>query len=189
MGSLTQLQKSVIVGSILGDGYLRIVPGRKNAFLEINHSFDQKEYVDWKYEILKSICKSPPKSKEGNGKRLAHRFYTKQDENITKLYSIFYKNGKKIIPENFGIDPITLLIWYMDDGSRCSNSDFYLNTQQFDLKSQKKLIFALKGLGLEAAINKDKKYFRLRFLKSSIAKLKKIIGEMLIPSMRYKLEL
>ena len=38
VGSLTQEQKSIIIGSILGDRYLRIVSGRKNAFLEINHS-------------------------------------------------------------------------------------------------------------------------------------------------------
>ena len=42
MGSLTKYQKSLIVGTILGDGYLRIMPGRQDAFLEINHSFSQK---------------------------------------------------------------------------------------------------------------------------------------------------
>ena len=50
VGSLTQLQKSLIAGSILGDGYMRIIPGRKNAFLEINHSYRAKEYVDWKID-------------------------------------------------------------------------------------------------------------------------------------------
>lgn len=38
VGSLTQVEKSIITGSLLGDGYLRIVSGRTNAFLEINHS-------------------------------------------------------------------------------------------------------------------------------------------------------
>jgi hypothetical protein len=56
VGSLTQLQRSIIIGSLLGDGYVRIVDGRKDAFLEINHSISQKEYVDWKYEMLQSIC-------------------------------------------------------------------------------------------------------------------------------------
>ena len=55
VGSLTQFQKSIIIGSILGDGYLRIISGRNNAFLEINHSIKQKEYVDWKYLNLKNI--------------------------------------------------------------------------------------------------------------------------------------
>jgi len=189
VGSLTQLQKSIIIGSILGDGYLRIVPKRKNAFLEINHSFTQKEYVDWKYDLLKGICKSSPKMRKNNKGRSAYRFYTKQNKSITDLYNTFYKNGKKIIPKNFKIDPIILSIWYMDDGSRCSNSDFYLNTQQFDFDSQKNLIVALKKLGLKATINKDKKYFRLRFLKSSVAKLKEMIEEILISSMKYKIGL
>ena len=34
VGSLTQLQRSVIIGSILGDGYIRIFPGRKNALMD-----------------------------------------------------------------------------------------------------------------------------------------------------------
>ena len=46
VGSLTQIQLSVIIGSILGDGYVRIIDGRKNAFLEINHSLKAKEYVE-----------------------------------------------------------------------------------------------------------------------------------------------
>jgi len=50
VGSLTQEQKSIIIGSLLGNGYARIVSGRKNAFLEINHSLSEKDYVDWKYQ-------------------------------------------------------------------------------------------------------------------------------------------
>ena len=74
VGSLTQFQNSLIIGSILGDGYVRIMPGRKNAFLEINHSANQKEYVDWKYEMLRDVCRSSPKLRKGNGKRLAFVF-------------------------------------------------------------------------------------------------------------------
>jgi len=50
VGSLTQFQKFVIIGSILGDGYIRIIPGRQDAFLEINHSLKAKKYVDWKFQ-------------------------------------------------------------------------------------------------------------------------------------------
>jgi len=63
VGSLTQFQKSVIKGIILGDGYLRKLEGRSNAFLEINHSYRQKSYVDWKYQQLKNICLSSPKKR------------------------------------------------------------------------------------------------------------------------------
>jgi len=187
VGSLTQFQRSVIIGTILGDGYLRIFPGRKDALLEINHSYKQKEYVDWKYKILESVCSSPPKIRKGNGKRIAYRFYTKQLTELTRFYRLFYKNGKKVVPQNLVLDPIILSVWFMDDGSKCRDSDVYLNTQQLERVDQEKLITKLKRLDLQATINKDKNYCRLRFLKSSVPKLISLVDETVIPSMRYKL--
>ena len=187
VGSLTQFQKSLIIGTILGDGYLRIIPGRKNAFLEINHSFSQKEYVDWKFEILQNICISKPKIRKGNGNRIAYRFYTKQIPELTKIYKIFYKEKKKIVPNNLELNALTLSVWFMDDGSKCGNSNFYLNTQQFSEKHQIKLLNCLRKFGLQANLNKDKKYYRIRFLSSSINKLKELLKNNIIPSMIYKL--
>ncbi len=187
MGSLTQFQRSVIIGSILGDGYLRTIPGRKNAFLEINHSFNQKEYVDWKYTVLRNVCVSPPKVRRSNGRRIAYRFYSKQLSELTNLYKLFYRNGKKIIPENLALNPIILSVWFMDDGSKCRDNDVYLNTQQFNLKDQKRLISALAKLGLETKLNKDKMYYRLGFLKSSIPRLMDLLKDSVVPSMKYKL--
>lgn len=187
MGSLTQLQKSVVIGSLLGDGYLRIFPKRKNALLETNHSYKQKEYVDWKYSVLRNVCKSAPKIRRGNGGRVAYRFYTKQLAELTEFYKQFYRDGKKIIPENLTIDPIILSVWFMDDGSRCRDCDVYLNTQQFGIEDQKKLIHLLCAAGLETAFNKDKTYYRLRFLKSSLPKLRALLKDTVISSMQYKL--
>lgn len=47
VGSLTQEEYSIVIGKLLGDGYLRIQPGRTHAILEVNHLVEQKEYVDW----------------------------------------------------------------------------------------------------------------------------------------------
>lgn len=187
MGSLTQLQKSVIIGSILGDGYLRIFSGRKNALLEINHSYKQKEYVNWKYSVLKSIASSEPKLRKGNGARIAYRFYTKQTPELTYFLKLFYKDKKKIIPNKLVLDSIILAVWFMDDGSKCRDRDIYLNTQQFSVDDQKILIKALEKLGLKSTLNKDKNYYRIRFLKSSIPKLKKLLKDKIIPSMEYKI--
>src|SRR3989338_6018701 len=98
-GSLTQLQKSFIIGTLLGDGYLRQIKGRKDAFLEVNHSITQKEYVEWKYEVLKSLTRSGPKSRRGNGTRIAYRFFTKQHPEFTKIMDLFYKHKKKCVPD------------------------------------------------------------------------------------------
>ena len=189
MGSLTQYQKFVIIGSILGDGYLRITEGRKDAFLEINHSFKAKDYVDWKYRVLENIVKNKPKSRKGKEGRIAYRFFTRQHPELTDLLEMFYKNGKKIIPARIKINPIILAVWYMDDGSKCRNSDVYLNTQQFEIEDQKRMLKALRKLGLKARLNKDKKYYRIRFLKSSLPRFRRLISKYIIPSMKYKIEL
>ncbi len=188
-GSLSQTQISVIIGSLLGDGYLRIIKGRSDAFLEVNHSFSQKEYVDWKYSILKDITVSAPKNRVIDDVRIAYRFYTKQHPEITQLYRIFYKNGIKVIPKNIHITPLSLAVWFMDDGSKCRTSDVYLNTQQFSHNDQMKLLNILKEFNLEARLNKDKIYTRIRFIKSSLPKFRTLISPYITPSMKYKIEI
>lgn len=187
MGSLTQLQRSIITGSVLGDGYLRIVPGRKNAFLEINHTYSQKEYVDWKFKMLESFCKSGPVMRKGNGKRIAYRFTTRQSEEISKIYETFYRNKHKIIPKSLNLDDVVLAVWYMDDGSKCSEDNIYLNTQQFDLQDQETLRKMLAMRDIETTLNRDKMYWRIRIRKSSIQKFFSIIYKYIVPSMQYKL--
>ena len=188
VGSLTQFQKSFIIGTLLGDGYLRQIKGRKNAFLEVNHSIAQKEYVEWKYNILKNLTRSGPKSRNGNGKRVAYRFFTKQHSEFTQIMNLFYKNKKKCVP-NIKLDSLILAVWFMDDGSRCSKDNVYLNTQQFSKDDQYKLLYILKEIGLEGTLNKDKEYYRIRFKTSSVPILFKIIEEHIIPSMKYKIGL
>jgi hypothetical protein len=187
VGSLTQFQRSVIIGSLLGDGYLRTFPGRRDALMEINHSFRQKEYVDWIYSVLKNMSASPPKARNGNQGRVAYRFHSKQLPELSELHRLFYGNGKKAIPEGLALDPIMLTVWYMDDGSKCGKNNYYLNTQQYSLRDQEILKRMLCQLDLEATLNKDKIYWRLRLRSASIKRFREIILPHIIPSMLYKL--
>lgn len=187
VGSLNNLERSIVLGSILGDGYLRLIPGRSEAFLECNHSFKAKDYVDFKYKSLWRLCKSAPKKRFGNGNRITYRFFTKQSKELTNIFHKFYSNGRKVVPNGLKLNPLILAVWYMDDGSKSRSSDVYLNSQQFSVKDQKKLIYALKEVGIRARLNKDKKYHRLRILKESINDFMKMISPHIIDSMRYKL--
>lgn len=187
VGSLTEFEREIIVGSLLGDGYMRIIPNRSDAFLEINHSFKAKNYVDFKYKSLQRLCESAPKGRTTNNNRVAYRFFTKQHKDLTVLYNQFYKNNKKIIPKDLMISPMILAIWYMDDGSKCRDSDIYLNTQQFSVDDQNILLYKLRSIGINARMNKDKKYFRIRILKQSVKKFMEIISPYIINTMRYKL--
>ena len=187
MGSLTQLQRSVIIGSIIGDGCLRRVVGRKDALLEVNHSIKAKDYVDWKYSILKDISRSEPKSRNGNGGRIAYRFLTRQHHELTELYRKFYRDGSKIVPGELKLNEVSLAVWFMDDGSKCRMHDVYLNTQQFAIVDQLRLVKQLRLMGFDASLNKDKHYYRIRFAKDSVKRFNLKIQNHIIPSMRYKL--
>ena len=62
VGSLTERQKAIIVGCLLGDGTMRC---KTNALLEINHSIKQREYVEWKYDQLKELVSTKPHERFG----------------------------------------------------------------------------------------------------------------------------
>jgi hypothetical protein len=85
------------------------------------------------------------------------------------------------------IDPLSLAVWFMDDGSR-SRSAYYLNTQQFTLVEQKFLqSLLLKTFGFTSTLNKDKQYFRIRISTQSTMRMRILIEPYVIPCMKYKL--
>jgi len=185
VGSLSKVQKQVILGSILGDGYMR---KKTNAHLQITHSYTQKEYVDWKYEILKDLVLTKPSKYKGNANRIGYRFFTRSLPELTKFYDIFYKGKEKIVPKGIILTPITLAILYMDDGNK-SYKSCYFNTQKFSNESQENLMKALKLLGINSNLNRDKKYFRIRITTESTQILFRMIKKFIVPSMLYKISI
>ena len=183
VGSLTEEQRSIVVGSLLGDGSMRC---KTNALLEINHSHHQRRYVDWKYSRLIDLVSTPPKARLGNGRRIAYRFVTRSLPELTPFHRLFYEDGRKRVPE-LELAPLVLAIWFMDDGCR-SRSAVYLNTQQFDWDSQERLIAMLRDQwGIGASLNRDKSYRRIRVSTVGSSRLAGIVGPHLRPELRYKL--
>lgn len=168
---------------MLGDGYMRC---KTNAHLQITHSINQKEYVDWMYSVLKNCVLTQPKLYKGNGKRIGYRFFTRSLPCFTDIYHQFYLNNRKTIPPNLKLDEQIMAVWYMDDGSLCDKS-CYLNTQQF-LEQEQLLLsrLLLRDFGLTAKRDKDKQYYRLRFNVKESKKFVDLIRPYIIPSMAYK---
>jgi LAGLIDADG DNA endonuclease family len=78
-------------------------------------------------------------------------------------------------------------VWFMDDGCRSRNA-VYLNTQQYDEASQRTLLRLLRAQwGIEAALNRDKSYYRVRLSVEGTRKLAGLIEPYLLPELRYKL--
>ena len=183
VGSLSEAQHSVILGSLLGDGSMRC---KTNALIEINHSAAQQGYVAWKFQHLANLVRTPPKQRPGNGGRVACRFVTRSLPELTPYYLAFYPFGRKVVPAGLRLTPLALAVWVMDDGSR-SRTSMYLNSQQFDIDDQYRLLAALAEWGLEASLNKDAVYNRIRVSSRSSQRLARLVEPLMLPELRYKL--
>ncbi len=183
VGSLLGVQHELIIGCLLGDGAMRC---KTNALLEINHSVHQRSYVDWKYRLLAELVTTAPKVRTGNGGRLAYRFVTRSLPELTPYFHMFYGSGGKQVPD-LELTPITLAVWFMDDGAR-SRRAVYLNTQKFNDESQKRLLALLsEQWGIAATLNRDKTYYRIRVSVEGTVRLASVIEPHMLPELRYKL--
>ena len=180
--SFSHKQSMLIIGSLLGDGYLDKTT--RGYSLRINHGIVQKKYADFKYQLIESFVNSPPKR---SGK--AYYFRTVSHPVLTTLRNIFYRKQKKIAPIKFleaNFDPFALAIWIMDDGAADGNQ-LRINSQSFTYQENLWLSSFLQAkLGISTTINVDKGKYRLRVKDSSMNLLKKMVLPYIIPSMLYK---
>lgn len=172
-----------MIGTLLGDGYLdKTTCGYS---LRIHHGVIQKEYVDYKYSLVKDFVNSHPKQ---SGK--SYYFRTVSHPSLFDLRKVFYPERHKILPKDFlkdNFDSFALAIWIMDDGSKEGNQ-MRINTQSFTFQENLWLIKFLQAkFGIEARINLDKGKYRLRIRSKSMNSLKNLIKPYIIPSMLYKL--
>jgi len=181
---LSEFQKSVIIGCILGDGHL--LKTTRGFCLRINHSLKQKALVDWKHTALKEIS-TPPKVYKNS-------YYFRTVSHPIMLYyrKLFYRGKCKVIPQELAVymNPVMLAVWIMDDGtnelghSKCLR----INTQCFSLEDQLRLIKILREkFGIITTLNRDKDRFRLRVKKESMEKLIGLIEPYIIKEMYYKI--
>lgn len=158
---MNQLHKSVVLGSMLGDGCLRKVSHSKNALLEISHCEKQIEYLKWKKHILDPFSRpivlkeiaNPQKEVCGHLVNASnfYRFHTIAHEDITKIYDKYYRDGSKGISIDIinDIDLVSTCIWFSDDGSIQRNNKGEPNhcsiaTNSFSYKEQLILVEALR---------------------------------------------
>ena len=186
VGSLTEEQKSILIGCLLGDGSLR---RKQNTLLEINHSSKQKDYVFWLYSKFKDCVLTPPKFRVNGPDRNSYRFTTRSLKVLNEFYEDFYHKSQKTLPKNLKLNALSLAVWFMDDGSKSRNT-VYMNTQQFNIQEQKYLLSLLdKHFAIRATLNKDKSYFRIRIRTDSMKIFRDLTSPYIIESMRYKLPL
>lgn len=119
---LSDQARTIILGTILGDGSLKVQNKYSNANLQIRHSENQKEYLLWKAKTLqeiagdKSISVQEP---DGFSKNKKWRFYSKRLPALTELYQLTHKRNKFVIRRKWlnQMTSLSLAVWWCDDGS------------------------------------------------------------------------
>lgn len=180
---LTTEQLGLVIGSMLGDGYL--VKTTSGFAFRVNHGLKQKDYVDWKHTKLGDFTNSKPRQSGST-----YYFRTVTHPKFTELRHVFYQDRLKVIPRNLTeklMSPFILAVWIMDDGS-CDGRQLRINTQCFSQEEQVFLQNVLRAkLGIETTLNRDKKQLRLRVSAKSMDHLKELVIPHIVPSMLYKL--
>lgn len=188
--TLSERQKQILIGSLLGDGCLILNSWGKHYRFQVEQNEAHKNYVYWLYEEFKDFILSKPMY---HPSVRSWKFRTVSHPDFTGIASHFYHGRVKIIPHNIGMmlnNPLTLAIWAMDDGCLTQRGDgFIFNTQSFTKSENEKLQECLaKNFALHfTSLHKDKTKARLYIRKESIQQLRMLLENYILPEFTYKL--
>ena len=194
---MDQLHKNILVGSILGDGWLN-KPSRLGAHWTIKYDDKSLIYLEWLYSMMNELFPSGIKAKKNYHQ---HFIFSKSSSELAEFRNIFYPNGKKIVPKQIKFlltDPLSLAIWYMDDGSLDKRDKYHFNatiaTFCFSYKECELLAETLKNnFDVEARVHKStmrgKEQYRLYVVSRSMDRFINIIRPYIQPCFLYKIAL
>ena len=191
---MTVRQKQILVGMLLGDAHLERQRGALTARLKIEHSLIQKAYVDWKYQEWRDWVRTPPKTRVRRNRlgtsSMNVGFSTLSHPELEEFRVMFYRDHRKEIPQNLELTPLSMAVWFMDDGSRKSSQcrGLYLNTQSFSSAEVAFLQMVIRrDVGVETTVRQQRDGLQIYVPASSTPGLTAFITREVLPSMRYKL--
>ena len=196
---LSDYQKEILIGLLLGDGHLETQNSGRTYRLKIEHTYCQKPYTDWLYQIFKDWVLTAPQTKEQAVKGVLYKKYwfSTVSHGAFRFYAQqFYENKHKILPKliHKWLSPLAMAVWFMDDGSLKSNHHRALifNTQSFSKTEVTRLSKIMEdkfgiAMVLRKQSRKTEELYQLITVKDGAEKLAEIIKPYVLPSMKYKL--
>jgi len=195
LNHFNSLQEQLIYGSLLGDGCLET--SHVNASFNVAHCLAQKDYVLYKYQILRNFVSECGISE---GARLDERtlkeyyhciFDTVQRRVFTDILPLFYhfdEDKKKIKYINDEVlnklDERGLSFWFMDDGWKSGNQ-LGISTECFTDPDLNKIVSYFKNKwDIQAVIDTGR---RIVFKKINAFLFQSLISPHIIPLFSYKL--
>lgn len=180
---MTDRQREILIGCMLGDAYIHPL-----GKIRIEQSIKQRDYVQWKYQELKSLAyPSLPRgvihrNLKANREYQSLFFSTRQYFRPWRV--VFYQKGKKIFPNDLLLTPLSLAVWYMDDGC-WTGKKCVISTESFNEGDSNNIQNTLLNqLGIESVVGKNGK---LTVRKKSHDKFYSLVSPYIISSMKYKI--
>ncbi len=191
---MTERQRQVLVGMLLGDAHLERQRGARTARLKIEHSLTQSAYVDWKYTEWRDWVRTPPRARARRN-RLGTvstniGFTTLSHVELEEFRVRFYRDHRKVVPVDLELTHLSMAVWFMDDGSRKSSQcrGLYLNTQSFTPAEVELLQSVIqRDVGVETTVRKQRDGLQIYVPAPSASVMNAYIADEMLPSMRYKL--
>jgi hypothetical protein len=189
-------QVSVLIGTLLGDAH----SSKRDSRVTMSHGEAQKEYIEFKQNILGG--KITQHTNQGFGNGISYHLDTPINAQTRVLREKLYHSGDKSPKEVLShLNPMALAFWYMDDGcmKKSGNTAFYceLNTQGFSDQDQELLVdFFKQTFGFDVRIDTmkpashestDLSFKRLRFLNKDADAFFAVIAPFIPACMEYKL--
>lgn len=189
----------IINGSLLGDGFLsRYITNsdRKNcnSKLMINYSTVNVEYANYIFSLLNLECKTYKYCFNRNleNKKIKDNgivtINTCQNQSFNSFRDIWYPFGIKMVPSNIVLTPLTVAVWFQDDGYKHKSGSYYLCTDNFsfaDLKILQKAL--LRDFNVKSSVHWNGIKQRIYIKKESSETFKNITQSFICPFMKYKL--
>lgn len=212
---MNKKDRAILYGLAIGDGHIsyrtRYKDGKyryEQAELIVGHGPKQKEYIEYKADLLLSIFggKRSKVSKvfhtlKSNGKTYQGWRLAKTDKYFRQMHKVLYRHNKtkKVTGQVLSYcNEQTLALWYMDDGSINPNKDkqgkvtslsFRICTQFVDEDEAKEVVSWLKStFGIEAKYYKSKGKFDIGGATQATLQLVSVIKDHVHKSMLYKVQ-
>ena len=180
-----------MIGTILGDGNIRLKG--KFARLHIKHSANQLFFVKYKRRVFSNISTmgvSVFTQRVGEVDYNFAEFVTLTHPIFLEYYHLFYPNGKKRVPreiEKLLLDPLSLAMWIMDDGS-AEYAGLSIQTHSFEPNEVSLLRETIqRNFGIETGERKNKGKIIIYFPKHTMPSLRNLIGKHILSELKYKL--
>lgn len=193
---LSNVQREVLVGILLGDGHLESRSNNRSFRLKVEQSAKHRAYVEHLFHVFENWTTSPVKFKvrktSGRSSSTSCWFRTKSDVSFRFYFHQFYSAGKKSVPKliHRWLTPRSIAYWYMDDGSIKSRQSkgVIFNTKGFEKPGVELLIDVLNSkFDLLSTLRRQKDGWQIYVSGKSFETFHEIVDPFILEDMRYKI--